>query len=169
MYNPRQTSRLRQPINPRLPHDFNSNSNPNFIFNIIFTSKTPNPHHPPENGRTICSKSPRPTGPPKRRPNFPEELSKCDGSDSSRPTLVAIKGVVFDVTRNSMYGASGSYKVFAGKDASRALAKSSLKPEDCVPDWYDLPEKEKTVLDEWYQFFSKRYNIVGKVEGATNT
>lgn len=59
--------------------------------------------------------------------------------------------------------------VFAGKDASRALAKSSLKPEDCVPDWYDLPDKEKTVLDEWYQFFSKRYNIVGKVEGATNT
>lgn len=38
-----------------------------------------------------------------------------------------------------------------------------------MPDWYDLPEKEKTVLDEWYQFFSKRYNIVGKVEGATNT
>jgi hypothetical protein len=44
-----------------------------------------------------------------------------------------------------------------------------LKPEDCVPEWYDLEDKEKTVLDEWYQFFSKRYNIVGKVEGAKNT
>jgi hypothetical protein len=59
--------------------------------------------------------------------------------------------------------------VFVGKDASRALAKSSLKPEDCVPEWYDLDEKEKTTLDEWYTFFSKRYNIVGKVEGAKNT
>lgn len=58
--------------------------------------------------------------------------------------------------------------VFAGKDPSRALAKSSLKPEDCVPDWYDLDDKEKTVLDEWFTFFSKRYNIVGRVEGATN-
>jgi len=58
--------------------------------------------------------------------------------------------------------------VFAGKDPSRALACSSLKPEDCRPDWYDLPEKEKTVLDEWFTFFSKRYNIVGKVKGATN-
>ena len=58
--------------------------------------------------------------------------------------------------------------VFAGKDPSRALASSSLKPEDCVPDWYDLEDKEKTVLDEWFTFFSKRYNIVGKVQGATN-
>jgi membrane-associated progesterone receptor component len=59
--------------------------------------------------------------------------------------------------------------VFAGKDPSRALACSSLKPEDCVPDWYDLDDKEKTTLDEWFTFFSKRYNIVGKVEGAKNT
>jgi hypothetical protein len=59
--------------------------------------------------------------------------------------------------------------VFAGKDSSRALASSSLKPENCVPEWYDLDDKEKTVLEEWFTFFSKRYNIVGKVEGAKNT
>lgn len=59
-------------------------------------------------------------------------------------------------------------QVFAGKDPSRALASSSLKPEDCRPDWYDLDDKEKTVLDEWFTFFSKRYNIVGKVKDATN-
>ena len=53
--------------------------------------------------------------------------------------------------------------VFAGKDASRALAQSSLKPEDCRPEYDDLGDKEKTVLDEWMTFFSKRYNIVGKV------
>ena len=54
--------------------------------------------------------------------------------------------------------------MFAGKDASRALAQSSLKPEDCRADYDDLGEKEKTVLDEWFTFFSKRYNIVGKVQ-----
>ena len=53
--------------------------------------------------------------------------------------------------------------VFAGKDPSRALAQSSLKTEDCVPQWYDLEDKHKTVLSEWYTFFSKRYSIVGKV------
>lgn len=53
--------------------------------------------------------------------------------------------------------------VFAGKDPSRALAQSSLKVEDCVPEWSDLEDKHKTVLQEWYTFFSKRYNVVGKV------
>src|SRR4051794_10984757 len=41
--------------------------------------------------------------------------------------------------------ANSMIAVFAGKDPSRALASSSLKPEDCRPDWYDLPDKEKTV------------------------
>ena len=54
--------------------------------------------------------------------------------------------------------------VFAGKDASRALAQSSLKPEECRPEWEDLPDIEKGVLKDWYTFFSKRYNIVGKVQ-----
>jgi membrane-associated progesterone receptor component len=61
-----------------------------------------------------------------------------------------------------------SHLVFAGKDASRALATSSLNPEDCKPEWQDLGDKEKTVLSEWFTFFSKRYNIIGKVQGATN-
>lgn len=106
------------------------------------------------------------------------------GTDPNRPTLVAIKGIVFDVSRNQAYSPTGQYRsclypvhtldliltaiVFAGKDPSRALASSSLKPEDCGPDWYDLDDKEKTVLDEWFTFFSKRYNIVGKVKDATN-
>lgn len=58
--------------------------------------------------------------------------------------------------------------VFAGKDPSRALASSSLKADECVPEWYDLEEEKKTVLNDWFKFFSKRYDIVGKVEGANN-
>ena len=53
--------------------------------------------------------------------------------------------------------------VFAGKDPSRALAQSSLKLEDCTPDYEDLSDKDKGVLNDWYTFYSKRYNIVGKV------
>jgi membrane-associated progesterone receptor component len=37
-----------------------------------------------------------------------------------------------------------------------------------VPEWSDLKDENQTVLSEWYTFFSKRYNIVGKVEGAIN-
>lgn len=58
--------------------------------------------------------------------------------------------------------------MFAGKDASRALGKTSTKPEDVRSDWKDLGDKEKSTLNDWVTFFSKRYNVVGVVEGATN-
>lgn len=114
---------------------------------------------------------------------------RLTGTDPNRPIYVAIKGIIFDVSRNSAYHVNGSYhgafsvwvfesvlgkekltmhSVFTGKDSSRALALSSLKPEDCRPDWYDLDEKDKGVLEDWFTYFSKRYNIVGKVENATN-
>jgi len=106
--------------------------------------------------------------PPRYDPISLQTLAASDGTDPSRPTLVAIKGIVFDVSGNPAYSPGKNYHVFAGKDASRALACSSLKQEDCTPEWHDLGDKEKGVLEEWFTFFSKRYNIVGKVEGATN-
>lgn len=58
--------------------------------------------------------------------------------------------------------------VFAGKDASRALAKSTTDTNEVRPEWSDLTPEQKKVLDDWITFFSKRYNVVGVVEGATN-
>lgn len=58
--------------------------------------------------------------------------------------------------------------VFSGHDASRALAKTSLKAEDVVPEWEDLGETEKKTLSDWETFFEKRYNVVGFVDGAGN-
>jgi membrane-associated progesterone receptor component len=58
--------------------------------------------------------------------------------------------------------------VFAGKDASRALALTSTKAEDVRPDWADLGDKEKQTLEDWLTYFSKRYNVVGVVAGAAN-
>jgi len=118
--------------------------------------------------KSFAPKTPVDLAPPKDDPITYEELAKCDGTDPDKPVLVAIKGTVFDVSRNEAYAPNGTYHVFAGKDPSRALATSSLKPEDCVPEWSDLKEENKTVLSEWYRFFSKRYNVVGKVQGATN-
>jgi hypothetical protein len=45
---------------------------------------------------------------------------------------------------------------------------TSVKPEDVQSNWQDLSDKEKGVLEDWITFFSKRYNVVGVVEGATN-
>ncbi|KAK3351792.1 cytochrome b5 [Neurospora tetraspora] len=101
--------------------------------------------------------------PPKDDPISVEELAKANGADDGK-CYVAIKGIVYDVTGNKVYQPG----VFAGKDASRALAKTSTKAEDISPDWQDLDDKEKSTLNDWITFFSKRYNVVGKVEGATN-
>lgn len=43
-------------------------------------------------------------------PNILANVCCAAGSDPSRPTLVAIKGIVFDVTRNPAYSASGQYR-----------------------------------------------------------
>ncbi|KAK7008415.1 hypothetical protein R3P38DRAFT_3210675 [Favolaschia claudopus] len=40
---------------------------------------------------------------------------------------------------------------------------SSLKVEHAVPDYSGLSDEERKVLDDWHGFFSKRYNVVGRV------
>ncbi|KAI1179230.1 cytochrome b5 [Nemania sp. FL0916] len=105
--------------------------------------------------------------PPKDDPITLEDLAQANGKEG-RKAYVAIKGKVYDVTGTQTYQEGASYHVFVGKDASRALAKMSTKPEDVQAEWKDLNDKEKGVLNDWITFFSKRYNIVGVVQGATN-
>ncbi|KAK7031073.1 hypothetical protein VNI00_013673 [Paramarasmius palmivorus] len=102
--------------------------------------------------------------PPKDDPFTQDELKEFDGSDPEKPIYVAIKGTIFDVTnKRDVYGSGKSYNIFAGKDGSRGLGMSSLKTEDAVPDWSVLDEKDLKTLNDWHDFFRKRYNIVGKV------
>lgn len=87
---------------------------------------------------------------------------------ATRPTYLALHTTV-TMTPSAQHTLSDHpFLVFAGKDASRALGKTSTKPEDALPEWQDLDDKEKGVLNDWITFFSKRYNVVGVVEGATN-
>ena len=59
-----------------------------------------------------------------------------------------------------VYGKGQSYNLFAGKDASKALGMSSLKPEDAISDYSTLPENEMKVLEEWYSFFKHVCHLV---------
>ncbi|CCJ28987.1 unnamed protein product [Pneumocystis jirovecii] len=113
---------------------------------------------------THPSVSPYRPASPRDDPISLDYLSRCDGTDATMPIYVAIKGIVFDVTRKSaLYGPGGSYHIFAGKDASKAFGKSSLKEEDAIADYSSLNESELRILDDWVTFFSKKYDIVGKV------
>ncbi|EDP43947.1 hypothetical protein MGL_1344 [Malassezia globosa CBS 7966] len=84
-----------------------------------------------------------PTQPPREDPFTPEELSKYDGTVDSKPVYVAVKAP------------GKGYSIFAGKDASRALGMSSLKPEHAVSDYTTLTPQQMKVLDDWFEYYKK--------------
>ncbi|KAI0484253.1 putative heme binding protein [Xylariaceae sp. FL0804] len=64
----------------------------------------------------------------------PEELARYDGSDAALPIYLAINGTVYDVSANARtYGPGGSYRFFAGADASRGFVTGCFA-EDRTPD-----------------------------------
>ncbi|KAF9024729.1 cytochrome b5 [Hymenopellis radicata] len=99
----------------------------------------------------------------------PKSLQPFNGRDSER-ILLAINGIVFDVTAGrSFYGPGGMYGNFAGRDASRGMAKQSFdvemltdidKPLDKLE---DLKQDEIENMKGWIDHFSNKYIICGKL------
>ncbi|XP_071706582.1 membrane steroid-binding protein 2-like [Rutidosis leptorrhynchoides] len=99
-----------------------------------------------------------------------EELKEYDGKDPKKPLLMAIKGQIYDVSQSRMfYGPGGPYALFAGKDASRALAKMSFEEKDLTGDISGLGMFELDALNDWEYKFMGKYAKVGtiKTEEAT--
>ncbi|QCD94864.1 dihydrofolate reductase [Vigna unguiculata] len=94
-----------------------------------------------------------------------EELKAYDGSDPEKPLLMAIKGQIYDVSQSRMfYGPNGPYALFAGKDASRALAKMSFEERDLTGDISGLGPFELEALQDWEYKFMGKYVKVGTVK-----
>ncbi|GFZ08280.1 Steroid-binding protein [Actinidia chinensis var. chinensis] len=93
-----------------------------------------------------------------------QQLKQYDGTDASKPIYLAVKGQIYDVTTGkSFYGPGGPYAMFAGKDASRALAKMSKEEADVCADLDGLSEKEIGVLTDWENKFQAKYPVIGRV------
>ncbi|KAK4385008.1 Membrane steroid-binding protein 1 [Sesamum angolense] len=96
-----------------------------------------------------------------------EELKQYDGSDPKKPLLMAIKGQIYDVSQSRMfYGPGGPYALFAGKDASRALAKMSFEQKDLNGDLTGLGVFELEALQDWEYKFMSKYVKVGTVKST---
>ena len=67
------------------------------------------------------------------------------------------------------YGRGGPYSMFTGRDASRALAMLSFKPEDLTGNIQGLSAEELGVLEDWEYKFMDKYPKVGRVVPAPNT
>ncbi|XP_054653305.1 neudesin [Dunckerocampus dactyliophorus] len=92
-----------------------------------------------------------------------EELKRYDGSQEAEPIYMAVKGVVFDVTRGKeFYGKNAAYNALVGKDSTRAVAKMSLDPEDLKSDTTGLTEEQLKALDSVFEgTYKAKYPIVG--------
>ncbi|KAF8512990.1 cytochrome b5-like heme/steroid binding domain-containing protein, partial [Gautieria morchelliformis] len=99
----------------------------------------------------------------------PRTLEPFHGRDGGR-ILLAIDGKVFDVTAGrSFYGPDGMYGNFAGRDASRGMAKQSfdesmLTPVDQPLDKLkDLDASEIENMRGWIDHFSNKYITCGQL------
>ncbi|GAA5981249.1 hypothetical protein JCM5350_006075 [Sporobolomyces pararoseus] len=103
----------------------------------------------------------------------PHELSEFNGRQSSEKgdggrILFAIRRKVYDVTSGkSFYGPGGPYEIFAGRDASRGLAKQSFEEdmltglEEPIDDLKDLTKSEWDNLLGWESHFQTKYFVCG--------
>ncbi|KDQ14952.1 hypothetical protein BOTBODRAFT_32312 [Botryobasidium botryosum FD-172 SS1] len=99
----------------------------------------------------------------------PKTLQPFDGKDGGR-ILLAIDRKVFDVSNGrSFYGPDGMYGNFAGRDASRGMAKQSfdlemLTPVDAPLDpLKDLTKSERENMKGWIEHFSNKYIVCGEL------
>ncbi|CAO3564868.1 unnamed protein product [Mortierella alpina] len=117
-----------------------------------------------------------PPAAPRRLPTLvfkeytPKELAQFDGRTEDTRILMAIQGKVFDVTRGrNFYGPDGPYGNFAGRDASRGLAKNSFDKsmltalDAPIDKLEDLNDEEKESLSDWAGHFEGKYQLVGKL------
>jgi len=105
-----------------------------------------------------------------------EELAKNDGTRNDEkpegyataPIYLGAGDKVYDTSFGGVtfYGPDGGYHRFAGKDASRALAKMSFDPADIEnTDTSDLDEKQQKTLADWIKTFGEKkgYPVVGRL------
>lgn len=95
------------------------------------------------------------------------ELAEYDGSkDEEGPILFAADGLVFNVWKGrNFYGPGGEYHIFAGRDATRLLARTMVEEETEEESKKPLNVAERAALAGWIFTFKGKYDIVGKLKG----
>lgn len=97
------------------------------------------------------------------------ELALHDGSDRSRPLLMAILGEVYDVGPGErFYGPKGGYRGLSGKDASRAMSTGEFDSAGAVPGVEGLDNEAIGGIVDWRKFYREHqeYRFVGYLDGT---
>lgn len=107
----------------------------------------------------------------KKLPRFTlQELKDCNGRGDGR-LHVGIQGLVYDVGAHEagrgFYGPGGSYHLFAGRDATTALAKMALEESmlNSSPEtWFSFSDEERRCIRQWANRFCSKYPLAGIVD-----
>merc|ERR1712086_452542 len=107
--------------------------------------------------------------PPQRKWTLPELLTH----KAPPSILIGLHGKVYDVTAAAhFYGPGSGYAIFAGCDATRGLATSSLDPSTVYEkpgETSDLTHEQMQTLAKWIVTFQKKYKCVGTIDRAPNS
>jgi membrane-associated progesterone receptor component len=100
---------------------------------------------------------------PIHEPWTEEELKAFDGkSNPEGPILIAVAGKVYNVYKGRhFYGPGGEYSIFAGRDATRLLAKFRTEDEDEESLSKPLTMSERATLEAYIWKFKEKYDFVG--------
>lgn len=93
------------------------------------------------------------------------EIAQHDGTAAdSGPILLAADGEVFNVgTGRNFYGPGGEYALFAGRDATRLLAKMRTELESDDEAAKPLSIAERLTLAGWVFTLRSKYELVGRL------
>lgn len=93
-----------------------------------------------------------------------EQLREFNGVNG-KPIYIAIKGEVYDASKGTQYyGEDAPYHCFAGRDATRAMAKFSFDEAELAnPDISDIGPFEKGMLEDFIHKFKyyRCYPVIG--------
>ncbi|CAH1430270.1 unnamed protein product [Lactuca virosa] len=136
-----------------------------YVVSVLFGGSS---DHQPQHRPRSFEEEVQPLPPPVQLGEISEEKLKAyDGNDPEKPLLMAIKGQIYDVSQSRMfYGPGGPYALFAGKDASRALAKMSFEDKDLNGDLTGLGAFELDALQDWEYKFMSKYVKVGSINNS---
>lgn len=92
-----------------------------------------------------------------------KELEQFNGTNG-RPTFFSAGGKIYDVSSSDMF--ASTYSQWAGKDATVALARMSLDPQDIsrTDIWKSLSDSDKKSLKSWTDYFDEKYYIKGRLK-----
>jgi predicted heme/steroid binding protein len=92
-----------------------------------------------------------------------QELQAYNGQ-GRRPTYFSTAGNVYDVSTSGMF--QSTYSQWAGQDATVALAKMSLQPQDIsrTDGWKNLSEQDRKSLDSWIRYLDEKYYIKARLK-----